>query len=427
MTLPNALKEPRNRIIALYIAATLFLTLIALGFWLGGFTAKHSNVLKFVYFEAGDPGSDLNLYGRFAELREKGALVFNPPDAPSPFNYSPLAALIFYFLVTVPTSGWALLVIFVALAATLAAILLSRAIGGNWLAQAALLVAVSTSFPFALLFERGNLEGLVWIPSAAGIYFFARKRFLVAAILFALAASIKPVPALLFLLFLPKRRYREFFIASALTVSVAIASFAIVGPSIQVAVQETLRGFRVFSDGIVMQYIDSDIGVDQSLFSLVKQAVRLQAGWPLERTVTNAIHAIYPYYAAFAALLLAFSLFRLRTRPALNQIFGLCVLMLLLSPASHSYTLIQMYIPWAILLLALSSHDCDLNPFASLTLMLCSSVLFTPQSYLILGGSASFGTQVKTVALSVMLLVILVYPMPTKLLEGQTEPGVVTR
>jgi hypothetical protein len=254
-----------------------------------------------------------------------------------------------------------------------------------------------------------------------GVYFFAREKYLMAALWFALATSIKPFPAMLFLLLLYRRRYREFFIGAATAAMVSIVCLAIIGPTFTIALQENIRGFQLVTREFVLVYLYFEIGHDHSLFSFTKQMIRILSGWPLQETLTATIRRVYPYYMVTAALIFCTSVYRLYRLPTLNQIFGISVLMILISPINNDYTLIAIYIPWAMLLLALSRPDCAIPFKPGCCLMLLCAVIFTPQSYLLVGYSA-FGAQVKTLALLAILLISVIYPLPMAMLDKSPSP-----
>jgi hypothetical protein len=121
-----------------------------------------------------------------------------------------------------------------------------------------------------------------------------------------------------------------------------------------------------------------------------------------------------------AALIFCTSVYRLYRLPTLNQIFGICVLTILISPINNDYTLIAIYIPWAILLYALSRPDCEIPFKPGCRLMLLCAVIFTPQSYLLIGYSA-FGAQVKTLALLAILVISVICPLPVPSLDKASK------
>jgi hypothetical protein len=407
-----------RKAIGIYVVASVTLTAISLLFWGTGFTARHSFLLRFIFFDPALPGTDLTLYDRLLSWPKIGALAFNPSGTVCSFNYCPLSVFLVVAFLRLPSHPALALAIFVGSAVLIAAFFLGRAIAGNHLALAALVTALATSYPFGFLFERGNIEGLLWIPTAAGIYYFARKHYLTAALLIGLAASIKPFPGLLLLLLIPRRRYRDFFIGVATTLAITIASLFIIGPSFTIAVQEFLRGFKLFSESYVTIYNSSALGSDHALFALVKLLVRAAAGWPLKGPSLNAlVRGALPYYFVLCGLVCIVAFYRMRTLPALNQIFGLVVLTVLISPTNYDYTLIAMYIPWAILLLTLGRPGCAIPIPVATSLMICCSVLFTSQFYLLFGLSTAFSGPVKTLALCTILIVSTIYPLPASALD----------
>jgi hypothetical protein len=175
------------------------------------------------------------------------------------------------------------------------------------------------------------------------------------------------------------------------------------------------------TEQFALRYRYTEVAVDHSLFSFLKQVIRALAGWPRQEELTFLIHRVYPYYVGFAVLLTAFSIFRLRKMPGLNWLFAVSVLMILVSPVNNDYTLIAIYIPWAILLLNLARSEPGIPRFAASWIMVCCAVLFTSQYYLVFGEVAACGAQVKTVALAGILILSLVYPMPTPSLDGCPE------
>jgi len=411
MKLSVPLLEAPNRVIAIYIAATLVLTSIALLFWLTGFSDRHSELLKFVYFEPAFRGGDLTNDARFNAWHEQGAFVLQKVGTMQLFNFCPFAFFVIIFFLNLPHPV-AALAAFVAAVALVYAAFLARALAPNRLALLALFTALCTSYPFGFLFERGNIEGVVWIPTVLTVYFFARARYLASALALAVACSIKPFPSMLFLLLLSRRRYREILIGVVAIAAISTTSLAIIGPDFATALRENLKGFQLIGDQYVFPYRMLEVGHDHSLFSFVKQIVRLLLGWPLQETLSGTNRAVYPYYVVLACLIFCASIFRLRKLPTLNQIFGICVLMILISPVNNDYTLIAIYIPWAILLLALSHTDCAIRFKPSVLLMVLCAVIFTPQGYMLLGSYAAFGAQVKTAALCGILLLSVIYPLP---------------
>src|SRR5438874_13535935 len=83
-----------------------------------------------------------------------------------------------------------------------------RRIAPGWLPQVAIWSTLVFGYPLLFLIIRGNIEAVLWILILFGIVAYTRNRMMTSAILWALAASMKITPVLLFILFLAKRKYR---------------------------------------------------------------------------------------------------------------------------------------------------------------------------------------------------------------------------
>ena len=404
---------------AIYVAATLILTAISVFFWATGFSTRHSSLTHFVFFDPVAIGGDIMMFaGHYSDWRQMGALVLQQPEKGCYFNYFPLTFFVIQFFTNLPNPPVAL-ALFVCAIALLFAAFLAKAVSGDRLARVALLVAVCTSYPFGFLFDRGNVEGALWIPTAAGIWFFCTKRYTAAALMFGLATCFKPYPAVLFLLLIDRRLYRECLIGAAAAVAVCLGSLAILGPTISTAASEILRGFKICTDLSILPYMSP--GNTHTVFALVKVAIRALSGWPHPEMISAKVHTAYPYYVLFSGLVFLVSVCRLRGMPLLNQVFGLCILTTLLPPVNFDYTLVTLYIPWAMLLAGLSRPDCRLPFWPSAWMMMLSAVMFTSQYYILFGETTSGSGLIKTPALAAMLLISVLCPLKSPIYDGYEE------
>jgi hypothetical protein len=411
-----------ERTLVIYIVATLFLTGAAIVFALVGYDGFQPNYAPFDSFNRRLAGGDIWAFERLRTWPLHGKLAPHYSGQYQMFNYCPFAVFPILFFLKLSAHPGTSFAMAVGLLVLVAGVFLWIRIGPNRVARAALMIAVCTPFPIFYVCERGNIEPIVWLPAAAGIYCFARRRYLAASLLIALAASIKPHPGLLMLLFLPKGRYKEFAAGVGFALLVSVVSLAVIGPTIPDAIIEIAGGFRGFQDGDVLRYRGTFIGNDHSLFALAKQVMRILLGANWQQTLPGAIRTAYPYYALFGAGFLGACLLRLRRLPTLNQVLGITVLVSLVPPVAHDYTLLGIYIPWALLLFALSREDKYLPVRAPIWAMVCCAVLFTPQPYLTFGVDGSVVAQLKTVVLVGLLVIATAYPMPTTLFERNEWP-----
>jgi hypothetical protein len=297
--------------------------------------------------------------------------------------------------------------------------------GGTYLPYWAVLVTLLTPFPLLFLLQRGNLEGFVWILLVAGILLFHRELYYYSAVFLAAAAAIKIFPALLFLIFIARRKYYAFAAALFATAAITIASWAGVGPSI---LQAAIDGSTGSSTYLQKRYIVAirpfELGWDHSLFGAIKQGLY---------TVSVFRHLKHPDTTVFqisgletaatiygVAAPVAFILFywrRLYRLPVLNQLIALLILSVMLPFISNEYTLVHIYIAWGAFVLFLY-RDVRTGlveiPFWKLaTILICFAVVFSPQSYWVFGSADSFGGQIKLGALAALLCVVSTTPMPS--------------
>jgi hypothetical protein len=396
-----------RRVIAIYIAATVIFTALALAFWATGFTARHANLMRFVLYDPAPPFGDLMAFDYYKTWRTMGAGIMQRPK--TPFNYSPFAFFVGLFFVNTP-QPIATMVEVMTISVLTMAVVLARAIAASRIALLALFTALGTSYPFAFLFDRGNIEGTLWIPSVIGVYFFVRRRYLTAALFFALAASIKPFPAALFFLLLYRKRYREFLIGVLVVIAGALSVLAVIGPTFGTAFREYLRGFEIVTNLWVLGY--SSPATDHSVFATAKFVVRVMNGWPNPEVLKGKFHTLYICYQLLSVLVFSGCVYRLRALPTLNQVFGIATLIVLISPVNYDYTLIGIYIPWSMLLFALSRPVVLIRFRPALILMVSCSELFTSQYYLLFGATTSPAGSLKMLLLLGLLIVSLLCPLP---------------
>lgn len=275
-------------------------------------------------------------------------------------------------------------------------------------------VTLATAYPLAFVIDRANMESIITAVMLLFLICFAKRRYWLAAALLAAACCIKPYSAVFFFLLLFRKRYLE--IATAVCAVAAVNLFSLAGmmPSMVEAYRSIQEGQKQFLHGWVLSIVPDHIGFDHTLFSCVKQFVRLFSGHPLlDSPFMKKIFWPYTLLCAGAAVGIAFWLSR---RPVLNQFFAFSIFVVLFPWLSFDYTLIQIYLPWGLFLIyLLQAREGEVSLRQALLILLPCSVVFTPQSYLLGGTVAGFGGQVKAVALCVMLGAVTYYPMPMRL------------
>ncbi len=291
------------------------------------------------------------------------------------------------------------------------------------IAKAAVWLTLLLGNPALFCLDRGNIEVFLWFNVLLGTICFLRKWPFAAAILFAIAASMKIYPALMFLLFLPRRQYKAFVLAMVSAASISIAALAAVGPTIPQAIADMARSARYLTNAQIVPLAQDSLMFDHSLLGALKTTI-FQVGLRLHHYSLNDpphFAKLVPLYSFFApAAFLMVYLFRIRGLPLLNQYFCLTLLSILLPYVSYEYTLIQVYSLFGVWLLYLLD-DAEPTLFVrSRPLLMVMSVSFALviAPIAVLTGAWYQGL-VKSLLLLVLLACALWKPMPSTLFDDR--------
>ncbi len=357
--------------------------------------------------------------GRFSDLTENFARIQllwrGEWSGPVIFVYPAPALLVFAFfskLTAQPIAAFLTLCCSVYLAA---ALLLRRAItqAGNlaFSLNVALCLTVLCSYPALFQMDRGNIEILPFVFVLAGITCFAMRFYWAAAILFGIAGCIKPFPLLFLFLLLPKKLYRQAFLAGAFVFFVNLVSLFWIGPTIGKAYGALAADQRVFFHKFVLTYDPRAVHFDHSLFSCLKQAVRLGFGWSTAAVMESRLLNAYLFYLCFAVVFGLACLIYFWRKPVLNQLFAVTILMLVLPPTSYDYTLVAIYFLWGAFMIHLLNDRTVKQPLLFLVPL---AILMTPHSFLRFG-NVGCGGQLNAILLLFLLAAAAKTDMPSSL------------
>ena len=322
------------------------------------------------------------------------------------FNYPPAGAL-FFLLLSWPIKHFVL--------PFLALIFVLSVLAGRWMVHRLEALGVSAkeavwfvvcsallSYPLHFEFLRENLEFVGITFTAVGIIQCFRGRFGVAAVLFGMAASLKLFPFILFGIFLPHKRYKEFGLAWVVFALMTLTGLLVETPSLHASIQGTVAGFSAFS-GHDLTKISEFIGYDHGILAFVKVlTLRLNVN-------LQAIFSAYLPVASLTAGVLYFV--RMWRLPMLNQMLALVLCMVLLPPFSGDYTLLHLCAPIALLMLGLTAGKYpSLSKGTAYAMMTCVGLLFALESYVIVGG-VLYAAQLKCAVALVFLGLVLWYPL----------------
>ena len=278
-----------------------------------------------------------------------------------------------------PLRGFALMAIVGVGLTAFCAYRLNRSLQRRGLSKVAAIGLTASAFLFSwpLLFvlQRGNIELLLWLPLVAAIYAFARRRWMLAAVLIGLTASFKLYPIILFALFLRERRFGAITVGICVAVCMTLLSLWYVGPTFGIAWSHIGFGVSGFVEGHGAHIDWSKEGYNHSLFHLIKVNA---SGYKdqLGRFIT-------PYVLCIGLLMTALFFLRIIRMPKPNQVMILVISMIFLPPTSYDYTLQVLFIPWAWLaLIAVSRARRGEQAHGILAAMILFALVLGPELFI---------------------------------------------
>jgi hypothetical protein len=360
--------------------------------------------------------TDLNCYrGRF-ELLHHPAFFSTSPSAGIVFTYpAPLAVLfsVFFHL------KWHVISVF--LGVTFGLLFLWAGLLGRGMVRLGIhpfrvfLFLASTillSYPLGFEFSLAQVEICLLLISIAGVVALLRGHTYLAAVLFGIGASTKYYPGIYLALFLARKEYRQFAVGILTGVVVTLLSLWYVGPTIAIAYRGAKAGAGFYHDHYMSSFLP-ETSYDHSILGFIKFVARRIGHDVLPSHFITA----YLVFVVVAGLALFF--LWIRRLPFLNQVLSLCILSVLLMPTSHDYTLIQLYLPWGLLVLYTLRRAKEgrsvRDPIAA---FVCFGFLFAGESEVILHGRSLTG-QMKMIALAILLVIALTKRWETPSVDGK--------
>jgi len=265
------------------------------------------------------------------------------------------------------------------------------------------LTEVLVSFPIARLVHQGNIELVLWIFAALGVWAFLRDKNDAAAVLWGLAAAMKLFPIVLLALLLPRRKWHAFAEGIATFVGATVWSLWWLGPTIRVAWRGSIRNVFGYQGQRVGEWSLRELIANHSAMELAK-VVALMARFP-------QAHLTLPYYVLGAVVLGAAFFGRLWKMPVANQLLAISAFMVVFPPISYYHALVHMYAPLAVLCgVALQAQRAGVTVRGLKGTMLLFVPLFVPFTVLTFPQVVLFCGLVQALALLALFFCALEYP-----------------
>ena len=282
---------------------------------------------------------------------------------------------------------------FIVLSFLVAGILLGRALlqRGVRPYQVFVFIACSLLLSYPLWFDlkQGNIEICVWVVVSLGVWAFFRGNTYGSAACFGIAGAMKIFPFVYLGLLISRRQYRQAVFAVILATITTLVSLWLLGGNIVATWHHVQYGVDQFRTIYMLHRREFEIGFDHSLFALYKRSLPYIPTPELLRPALSAYLAI----TAVLGIILYFA--KIRHLPIINQVICLCVASILLPPVSSDYTLMHLYVPWALLVLLAQQNKSDQNQLPGLRpAFVCFAILMSPETEFIYHG-AIYGGQIK--------------------------------
>jgi Glycosyltransferase family 87 len=291
-------------------------------------------------FVPGAPGVGTHyfgdLYGLWRHTRD--ANPYRHPSIPYPSNYLPFTHVLFKPLswLSYPIASAGFLI---------GSLLATMAICWRWIeAQERVVHALLTliiaclSYPVLFALDRGNVDILGFILLWLMIEAISRGAWTAAAVLLALGASMKGVPGILILLFVPARQWRAALLAIGLTVALSVVGLAIMHGGIV----DNFNGLRdaIQSFNRTVDQGTTGLQHDSSIHGLL--AVLEHWGLGGATGAAAALSAVLVVVAVLGSLLLPLALW--------ERLTVLTVAFILAPTVTFDYRLVFMLLPVGVVL-----------------------------------------------------------------------------
>ncbi len=201
----------------------------------------------------------------------------------------------------------------------------------------AMILITFLSYPIMFEFDRANIEYLVLLFLMLFFIFYKKEKYKIAAVLLSFPICMKLYPAVFILLFLNKKRFKEFFLCIFSCIVVMISSYFLLGGRIR-WIPIAMFNFKMFT----MDYALKGLGVQfgHSIWSGMNYLSLITNG----KVMGNTYMTIYTIIILIIALILAIYVIFIEKKEW-KAITILTIMMITFPHVSFDYTLIHMYIP----------------------------------------------------------------------------------
>ena len=252
----------------------------------------------------------------------------------------------------------------------------------------AICLFVLLSFPFAMVIDRGNAQGLIVIPLYVFSIAWREGRWRPAAIGISIAAAFKLYPALLVVALLAERRYKDAALAIGATAAITIFLFALYPGGIVATINGFLHGIARFSAPTLAGFTTDNYSALGMIANLAPTIAGAQSPSPLLQFLVA-----HPWMLGIAYTLAVAAVVNARRLAFVVRLACAISLLSLSIPLSYGYSFAGIFVVVAELLRTASFEglDADIPLPLAITLGVALTATLAQWPYKTMTGS-SIGT-----------------------------------
>ncbi len=227
-----------------------------------------------------------------------------------------------------------------------------------------------TSYPILYALDRGNFDMFLFVIFAGFVYLFKSKKYLLSAVLLGIQNAIKPFPLLFLLLFLFKKKYKEFFLSLLISGLLIIGSFLCFKGGFFHQITTYIQSLVIFKKLWIYNISGNGMSESSSLFGALKFLLCVYN----HVTTTLVLEKLYIFIASIITMITI--IFTYKEDVFWKKITLLTLNMLLVPYIIIDYKLIFLFIPIWLFVNAKEKTKLDLTYTILLGLLLIPKKIF---------------------------------------------------
>lgn len=196
------------------------------------------------------------------------------------------------------------------------------------------------SYPLLYLVDRGNLDMLIFVFFTMFVYLFKKEKYILSAVFLAIINAMKPFGILFPVLFLFKKRYKEFFLSLGLTFLFILGGFLFFKGNILNQIIILIQSWSSAAQDFIYKNNNNFGMVSQSSLFMMLKLLFCKTHGALAISTLKLVK-IYNVLSILITILIAF--FAYKEKIFWKQITLLTLYMILVPSISIDYKLIFLY------------------------------------------------------------------------------------